>query len=265
VKLDLARADARLREKGTPGLLQILHAATGRTARNLRAETATLGKGAARTALALADRHLGAAVGFLQAAAAAVEACRGELFELARSEGLDRLSAELDVLARCIEMAERNEHPLRLANFARRATGSTKGLRAGDRRYMPEALIAKTIGGLKPLKGAGAGVRRLLDEADDILGEDLLAAGDTEDIVMEIGAVARLDERQECLASRLCLGCGGLEPSGGLSRVGDAVVRLLPCPRGGVDGGPLSLTGSIEIRLHPLDSVAEFENSGADD
>jgi hypothetical protein len=148
VKLDLARADARLREEGTPGLLHILHAATGRTARNLRAETAALGKGAARTALALADRHAGAAAGFLCAAAAALEACRGELFELARSAGLDRLSAELDVLARCIEMAERNERPLRFANFARRATGSTKGLRAGDWRYicLADALLRHVPG-----------------------------------------------------------------------------------------------------------------------
>jgi hypothetical protein len=116
--------------------LQILQAATGRTARNLKAETAALGKAAVRIALVLADRYSGAAASFLRAAAATAEACRGEFFELAKSAGLDGLNAELDILARCIELAERNEHPLRLANFARRATGSTKGLRAGDKRYI---------------------------------------------------------------------------------------------------------------------------------
>jgi hypothetical protein len=174
VKLDLARADARLRAEGTPGLLQILHAATGRPARNLNAETAALGKDAARTALALADRHSGAAAGFLRAAADSVEARRGELFDFARSAGLDRLSAELDVVARCIELAERNEHPLRLANFARRATGTSKGLCAGDRRYIrfADALLrhvpglAERVGSEGPLEVADR--RRLTLECVNI-------------------------------------------------------------------------------------------------
>ena len=61
---------------------------------------------------------------------------------------MPKLEEELDIVTRCIELAERNDGPVRLANFARRATGSTKGLRAGDRRYLrvAEALLAHLPG-----------------------------------------------------------------------------------------------------------------------
>jgi len=57
-----------------------------------------------------------------------------------RRNGLER---ELALVAGAIELAERNDQPVRLANFARRATGSTKGLRPGGHRYvrMADALL----------------------------------------------------------------------------------------------------------------------------
>jgi hypothetical protein len=135
-RLDLAREDARLRDEGKPGLSEILYTAAGRSPRNLRQEAADFSACAAAAALALATRHRGAAVKFLGEAAQRLAACRGELFELGRSAGIGRLEDELDLSARCIELAEYNEAPVRLANFARRATGSTKGLRAGQDRYV---------------------------------------------------------------------------------------------------------------------------------
>jgi len=148
VWLDLARADARLRETGGPGLSEVLYAAAGMQPRNLREEAKSLGAHAARLGFTLAEGHRGAAAGFLQEAAQRLAACRGELFELVRSQGLAQLERELDFTARCIELAEFNEKPVRLANFARRTTGSSKGLRAGDRRYIrvADALLARVPG-----------------------------------------------------------------------------------------------------------------------
>lgn len=148
VRLDLARADARLRENDGCGLSAVLYAATGRTPRNLKSDDLVLGERAAEKALALAGRYPGAAAAFLRAAGGRLVECRGELFDLARSEGVDGLATELDILARCVLLAERNERPLRLANFARRATGTTKGLRAGDRRYvrLADALLRHVAG-----------------------------------------------------------------------------------------------------------------------
>lgn len=136
VRLDLARADARLREDAASGLSAVLYAAMGRTPRNLKSEALVLGDGAAEKALALAHQYPGAAAAFLREAGGGLAECRGEFFDLARSEGLESMAAELDIVARCILLAERNEHPLRLANFARRATGTTKGLRSSGRRYV---------------------------------------------------------------------------------------------------------------------------------
>ncbi|MDD5306007.1 MAG: DUF2220 family protein [Deltaproteobacteria bacterium] len=136
VRLDLARADERLRSEGSPGLSEVLYAAAGRPPRNLRAENASLAEQAASRASELAAQHAGAAAAFLMTEAEKLAGCRGEMFALARDDGLARVERELAVAARCMELAEKNEQPVRLANFARRATGSTKGLRAGDRRYV---------------------------------------------------------------------------------------------------------------------------------
>ena len=148
IRLDLGRADERLRADGGAGLAVALYAATGRTPRNLSAEAAAIGDGGASRALALATGRTSAAAAFLRAEAERLARCRGELFELARSEGLERLEEELGVLARCVELAERNQGPVRLANFARRATGSTKGVRAGERRYLrvADALLGHVPG-----------------------------------------------------------------------------------------------------------------------
>lgn len=135
VRIDLIRADAGLRAEGWPGLSEVLYAAAGRPPRNLHAEASALGQHAADRALSLARRYGGAASSFLSAQAERLPACHGELFELARSSGLASLEEELAQVARCIDLAGKNDQPVRLANFARRATGSTKGLRAGDRRY----------------------------------------------------------------------------------------------------------------------------------
>ena len=136
VRLDLARADARLRAEGWPGLSEVLYEVTRRIPRNLRAETVELRERAAGLARALADHRAGAAGAFLRAQAQRLAAGSGELFELAAGPaGSERLEKELEITARSIELAEQNRQPVRLANFSRRATDSTKGLRAGDRRY----------------------------------------------------------------------------------------------------------------------------------
>jgi hypothetical protein len=148
VRLDLARADAALRAEGGPGLAEVLYAAARRRPRNLRAEALSLARRAADSARSLAERQSGAAAGYLRAQAERLAAGRGELFDLARTQGIERLAEELAVTARCIELAEGNDGPLRLANFARCATGSTKGLRAGERRHgrVAEALLRHVPG-----------------------------------------------------------------------------------------------------------------------
>jgi len=135
VRLDLARADTHLRAEGWPGLAEVLYTASGRGPRNLRAEAEKLAKDASERAIALAERHVGAARSFLLDLSKRVEEHRGELYELARSQGLSCLEDELELLASCIELAEQNDQPLRLANFSRRAANSTKAVRPGDRRY----------------------------------------------------------------------------------------------------------------------------------
>jgi hypothetical protein len=146
--LDLARANERLRAESGAELSEVLYAATGRTPRNLRAEKASLGQEAAAHASALAARRCGAAAAFLRAEAEKLAGSRGEMFTLARTDGLARLEEELDIVARCIELAEGNAQPTRLANYARRATGSTKGLRAGSSRYVrvTDALLQHVAG-----------------------------------------------------------------------------------------------------------------------
>jgi hypothetical protein len=109
---------------------------------------ASLAEEAASRASALAARWDGAAAAFLRAEAEKLAACRGDMFSLARTMGLAQVEEELRIMARSIALAERNEQPVRLANFARRATGSTKGLRAGERRYarVTDALLRQVPG-----------------------------------------------------------------------------------------------------------------------
>jgi hypothetical protein len=75
LRLDLARADARLRLEGGPGLAEVLYAASGRTPRNLHAEASTLAERAASAALALARLRHGAAAAVLRAQAVRLAEC----------------------------------------------------------------------------------------------------------------------------------------------------------------------------------------------
>jgi hypothetical protein len=131
-RLDLMRAAQGLEGAS---LESILYEAAGRRPRNIRAERAELARQAAAAATALAEQYSGAAAAFLQQAAAELAGRRGELFLLAQQHGVPRLEGELDGTAQCIFEAEHNERPIRLANFARRVTGSSKGLRPGEGRY----------------------------------------------------------------------------------------------------------------------------------
>jgi hypothetical protein len=134
-RLDLERARRRLQDEGGPALECVLYGAAGRQRRNLQREKEELARRAAAAASALSERHSGIAAGYLHEAAVQLERRKGELFLLAQQQGLARLDQELKVTAACLDLAERNERPVRLANFARQATGSTKGLRPGDGRY----------------------------------------------------------------------------------------------------------------------------------
>jgi hypothetical protein len=139
VLLDLERADGHLRAEGWPGLLEVLYSACGRIPRNLLAEEEALGRAAAARAMGLAAGRSGAAALFLRDTAGGLERRQGAFYRLACEEGLEWLERELDLLSRSIELAERNDGPVRLANFSRRAAGTTKALRAGSPRYMAVA------------------------------------------------------------------------------------------------------------------------------
>ncbi|GAB4237687.1 MAG: hypothetical protein OHK0028_15040 [Deltaproteobacteria bacterium] len=143
VRLDLDRADRALRDGGGPSLRELLYAAAGRIPRDLRGEKAALAAKAAAGVAAMAGTASGAAGAFLRDAAERIARGEGEDFRRAWEDGLDGVMEELRIVAGCIAAAGGNDGPVRLANFSRRATGSTKGVRAGDRRYtrMADALL----------------------------------------------------------------------------------------------------------------------------
>ncbi len=135
LRLDLARAGQRLQEEDGNALEIVLYQAAGRRPRNLREEKQELARQAAAAALGMAESHSGVAASFLRDAAGQLARGKGELFLMAQQQGLPRLEDELSLTAACLALAEQNERSLRLANFSRQATGSTKGLRPGDGRY----------------------------------------------------------------------------------------------------------------------------------
>jgi len=136
VRLDLENADLALREDGGTSLRELLYTAAGRVPRDIKGEKAILAARASEIVTSMADGASGAARSFLLDAAGRLSRGQGELFRQARENGLDGVTGELQTVARCIAAAEVNEGPVRLANFSRRATGATKGLRAGGARYL---------------------------------------------------------------------------------------------------------------------------------
>jgi hypothetical protein len=156
-RLDLGRAHEMLQAEGGGSLRDLLYAASARTPRNIRAERSDLAARASVFAEELARRYAGAAASYLAEAASRLSRGRGALFEEAEARGLPRLTEELDRIARCIALAEGNDSPIRLANFSRLATGSTKGLRAGDSRYgtVADALLAFVPGLAEKVEAEG--------------------------------------------------------------------------------------------------------------
>ncbi len=136
LRLDLGKVDDDLREDGAPSLKDLLYAAAGRAPRDLRAEKSEVAARAGESVLSLAGAAEGAARSFLLDAAARLSGARGELFRSAWENGIEGVVGELDAAARCIAAAGSNDGPVRLADFSRRATGTTKGIRAGDARYV---------------------------------------------------------------------------------------------------------------------------------
>lgn len=136
VRLDLGKADLALREDGGSSLRDLLYEAAGRVPRDLRGEKAALAARAAEAVTTMAGAAAGAARAFLLDAAGRLSRRQGELFRRAWENGLEGVTEELGAAARCIVAAEVNEGPVRLANFSRRATGTTKGIRIGDARYV---------------------------------------------------------------------------------------------------------------------------------
>lgn len=136
VRLDLEKADLALREDGGPSLRELLYTAAGRVPRDIKGENAALASRASETVTSLADGASGAARSFLLDAAGRLFRGQGELFRQVRENGLEGVTVELQSVIRCIAAAEVNEGPVRLANFSRRATGATKGFRAGGARYV---------------------------------------------------------------------------------------------------------------------------------
>ena len=136
VRLDLEKADRALREDGGPSLRDLLYEAAGRVPRDIKGEKVALAARAAEAVTTMASAAGDTARAFLFDAACRLSRRRGELSRQAWENGLEGVTEELGAAARCIAAAEVNEGPVRLANFSRRATGTTKGLRTGDARYV---------------------------------------------------------------------------------------------------------------------------------
>ena len=136
VLLDLEKAERALQEDGGSSLRDLLYEAAGRAPRDLKGEKAAMAARAGGTVITLADAAEGTARAFLLDAAGRLSRRQGDLFRQAWENGVECVTQELGFVARCIAAAEVNEGPVRLANFSRRATGTTKGIRTGDARYI---------------------------------------------------------------------------------------------------------------------------------
>lgn len=152
VHLDLEKADLALREDGGPSLRELLYQAAARVPRDIKGEKAVLAVRASETVTSLADGASGAARSFLLDMADRLSRGQGELFRQVWENGLEGMMRELQTVARCIAAAEVNDGPVRLANFSRRALGTTKGLRSGDARHVMVAdALLRFLPGLSDL------------------------------------------------------------------------------------------------------------------
>jgi hypothetical protein len=136
VRLDLEKAERALREDGGSSLRDLLYEAAGRAPRDLKGEKAAMAAQAQGIVITLADASEGTARAFLMDAVGRLSRRQGDLFRQVWENGVECVTQELGIVARCIAAAEGNEGPVRLANFSRRATGTTKGIRPGDARYI---------------------------------------------------------------------------------------------------------------------------------
>jgi hypothetical protein len=136
VRLDLEKAERALQEDGGSSLRDLLYGAAGRAPRDLKGEKTAMAARAGETVISLADAAEGTARAFLLDAAGRLSRKQGDLFRQTWENGVECVTQELGFVARCIAAAEVNEGPVRLANFSRRATGTTKGIRTGDARYI---------------------------------------------------------------------------------------------------------------------------------
>lgn len=134
IRIDLERTDAKMRRDEGISLRDVLYEAAGRAPRNRHAELIGAADQGVTVAMELSLEREGAARAFLVETAERIHKQRGPFFEMAKID-LSGLRTELGTVSQAIEMAEHNSDPTRLANFARRATGSTKGLRPGSSRY----------------------------------------------------------------------------------------------------------------------------------
>jgi hypothetical protein len=136
VRLDLEKAERALREDGGSSLRDLLYEAAGRAPRDLKGEKAAMAAQAQGIVITLADASEGTARAFLMDAVGRLSRRQGDLFRQVWENGVECVTQELGIVARCIAAAAGNEGPVRLANFSRRATGTTKGIRPGDARYI---------------------------------------------------------------------------------------------------------------------------------
>ncbi|GEM_PF-1613273 len=153
--LNLKRADQLIREEGDTTLLQILCAAADRQVRNLVQEREELVHAATACIARLADQSSGIAREFLLACEKQVAAGAGPYYKLLQDTDITIFETELRLIATAVHAAANNSEPIRLANFARKVTGSTKGFRPGMFRYsmVTEALLHH-VPGLRELVDA---------------------------------------------------------------------------------------------------------------
>jgi hypothetical protein len=138
IQLNLKMAAMQQLVNGGLSLQNILYLAANRKPQDLRGDALKRSEWAEGIVIDLLKSFSGAAQLYLQEIGLQLKNRRGDFYK-ATLDTQYNLKDELTVIARCISLAEMNDHPTRLANFSRRATGSTKGLRIGGKRYVKVA------------------------------------------------------------------------------------------------------------------------------